>query len=193
MIVRFMQKLYVSLNFNYFIGIVLVVSFIVSAPLVSGIQSSLSSKTKQLFTDAPITVENHSQYDEIVYRAAALYDVDPILIKAVILVESDFRPKVTSPKGALGLMQLMPGTARMLGVKDSFDPEENIMAGTRFLSYLIHMFEHDVVKALAAYNAGPNSVKRYGAIPPYAETRAYIKKVVKQYKQFVVQTTPEIG
>jgi hypothetical protein len=118
-----------------------------------------------------------SMYDHHVDAAARLYQVSPDLVRAVIGVESEFDQWAVSSKGARGLMQLMPATARRLGVSDSFDARQNIFAGTQYLRMLLDQFGGDVALALAAYNAGPNAVLRYGGIPPYRETRGYVQKV----------------
>jgi soluble lytic murein transglycosylase-like protein len=97
-------------------------------------------------------------------------------------VESAFRKDAVSPKGAQGLMQLMPGTARELGVKDAFDPAQNLDAGTRYLNSLIAEFKGDIRLAIAAYNAGPNAVKRHRGVPPYRETRQHVEKVLERYR-----------
>lgn len=109
--------------------------------------------------------------------------MDPNLVKAMVKAESGFKPKAVSPKGAMGLMQLMPETAESLGVKDPFDPEENITGGVKFLKGLMKEFK-DPEKAIAAYNAGPGAVKRYKGIPPYEETKQYVSKVKRFYKDF---------
>ncbi len=101
---------------------------------------------------------------------------------AVVSVESGFRPQAVSPKGAQGLMQLMPRTASSLGVADAFDPAQNLDGGTRHLGQLLTLYGGDLVRALAAYNAGEGAVVRHGGVPPYRETRAYVKKVLEQYR-----------
>jgi hypothetical protein len=121
-----------------------------------------------------------SMYDHHVDEAARLHQVSSDLVKAVIAVESEFDQWAVSSKGARGLMQLMPGTARSLGVADSFDARQNIFAGTQYLRQMLDQFGGDVDLALAAYNAGPNAVLRYGGIPPYRETRGYVDKVQSQ-------------
>lgn len=109
--------------------------------------------------------------------------LEPQLLLAVISAESGFRAKAVSPKGAQGLMQLMPATARRLGVTDSFDPEQNVRGGARYLNELLRMFNDDMRLALAAYNAGEGAVMRYGrAIPPYPETRQYVARVMERYQ-----------
>ena len=114
-------------------------------------------------------------YAEIIDRASAEHGVDPKLVRAVIQVESAYRPEARSPKGAMGLMQLMPETARHYAVGNPYDPEANIVAGTRHLRSLLDRF--DLALALAAYNAGVAAVERFRGVPPYAETRAYVKRV----------------
>ena len=121
-----------------------------------------------------------AMYDHHVEEAAALHQVSPDLVRSVIAVESEFDQWAVSSKGARGLMQLMPATARRLGVSDSFDARQNIFGGTQYLRILLDQFGGDVALALAAYNAGPNAVLRYGGIPPYRETRGYVQKVQAQ-------------
>lgn len=123
-------------------------------------------------------------FDEIIHRASRRYGVESGLIRAVIKAESNFNPGAVSPAGARGLMQLMPGTARDLGVTDSFDPEQNIMAGTRFLKQLLDRYDGDLDSALAAYNWGPGNVDRKGHALP-RETRNYLSTVKGYYSSFV--------
>ncbi len=117
------------------------------------------------------------QFDGHVEEACRLHQVSPDLVRAVIAVESEFDQWAVSSKGARGLMQLMPATARRFGVSDSFDARANIMAGTRYLRLLLDQFAGDVELALAAYNAGENAVARYGGVPPFKETRGYVAKI----------------
>jgi hypothetical protein len=119
---------------------------------------------------------------ELAIQAARKHGVDPDLVLAVISVESAFKKRAVSPKGAQGLMQLMPATARELGVTDAFDPAQNLDAGTRYLNELIRQFKGDLKLAIAAYNAGPNAVKRHRGVPPYRETRQHVQKVLERYK-----------
>jgi soluble lytic murein transglycosylase-like protein len=116
-------------------------------------------------------------------EASQQYGVDPKLIQAVIHVESNFDPQAISPKGAQGLMQLMPQTARELQVVDPFSPRDNIVGGARYLRYLLDLFNQDLSLALAAYNAGPEKVNLYHGVPPYLETRTYVQKVLQIYNR----------
>ena len=124
-----------------------------------------------------------TQFDSIIKEASEKYHVDPALIKAVIKQESAFNPQATSVCGAQGLMQLMPETASDLGVKNAYDPKDNIMGGAKYLGQLMEMFNGDMTKTIAAYNAGPGSVQQYGGVPPYQETQNYVDKVLGYYQE----------
>lgn len=128
-----------------------------------------------------VAAYDSSDYHDIIDEKARQHNIDPQLIKAVIKTESNWKANAVSPKGACGLMQLMPATAALLGVADIFDPEENIDGGTRYLKYLLGKFNGNVTLALAAYNAGPKLVERKGRIPSIPETVAYVKKVMGYY------------
>lgn len=119
--------------------------------------------------------------NEVVNIASAAYHLDPDLVNSVIHAESGFNAHAVSPKGARGLMQLMPGTASQLGVNDSFDPQANVTGGSRYLRELLERYDFDLVKALAAYNAGPDRVEQYRGVPPFRETRAYVARIVHEY------------
>jgi hypothetical protein len=150
------------------------------------------------FTDAPTNTSyrrlpafglppdanlDRGQYAELIHSIASEYGVDPGLVKAIIRAESNFDQRAVSRKGAQGLMQLMPGTAGRYAVGNAFDPAENIRGGVRYLSYLQGLFPARIHLAVAAYNAGENAVLRHGGIPPYAETRQYVAKVLRYYDQ----------
>jgi hypothetical protein len=120
-----------------------------------------------------------STLDAMVSAAGTRNDIDPDLIFSVIRAESGFNPNALSPKGAQGLMQLMPGTAAWLGVQNAFDPASNVEGGTRYLAKLLTRYDNDLIKALAAYNAGPERVEQYQGVPPYAETRVYVARVIR--------------
>jgi soluble lytic murein transglycosylase-like protein len=122
-----------------------------------------------------------SAYDPLIARAASNHSLDPRLVKSVMLVESGFNPAAVSPKGARGLMQLMPATATRHGVRDIHDPAQNIAGGTKYLSHLLGLFGGNLEKSLAAYNAGESAVARYGGIPPYDETRNYVRRALTAY------------
>lgn len=129
---------------------------------------------------APGPSANYSvtgRYDQLIREAAERFGVDFRLIKAVIHAESAFNHRALSSKGAQGLMQLMPGTARDLRVSDPFDPRQNVYGGTRYLKQMLRRYNNDVSLSLAAYNSGPRTVERYGGVPPYRETVSYIRKV----------------
>jgi len=128
-------------------------------------------------------------YDQHIRRIGRRYSVDPPLIKAIIQTESDFDHRAVSRRGALGLMQLMPETARELHVSDPFDPLENIEGGTRYLRKLLDNFENNLILSLAAYNAGPGLVERTGGVPAIDETRNYVKKVLRRYKAYKASFT----
>lgn len=124
------------------------------------------------------------EFHPIIVEVADRHEVDPALIKAIIMAESGYDPTAVSKRGAKGLMQLMPTTAQSLGVEDIFDPEHNIKAGVRYFKKLLNQFDGDVKLALAAYNAGSRKVRKYNGIPPFRATRIYIKKVFKYYELY---------
>ncbi|HEU4657632.1 MAG TPA: lytic transglycosylase domain-containing protein [Capillimicrobium sp.] len=129
---------------------------------------------------APAAGGGETQYDALIQAAAAKYGIDPALLKGLIRAESNFDPNAGSPAGAQGLTQLMPATAASLGVTNPYDPAQSIDGGAKYLAAQLRTFGGDVTKALAAYNAGPGAVQRYGGVPPYAETQAYVVRV-QQY------------
>jgi soluble lytic murein transglycosylase len=146
--------------------------------------SKKNSEYKWLKAERGQKKTTSSSIDKLVSIASKKYGVDAVLIKAVIKAESNFNPKAVSPKGAKGLMQLMPGTAELMGVKNVLNPGDNVDGGVKYLKYLLVKFDWELPLALAAYNAGENVVLRYGTIPPYKETRNYVKKVLDYKKVF---------
>jgi transglycosylase-like protein with SLT domain len=137
---------------------------------------------EEVFTPVPAKPTVKPPYRELVEAAAARYSVDADLIASVIAVESNFDPKAVSRKKARGLMQLLPETAARLGVRNIEDPQENIDAGTRYLRELLQRYNNNLVLALAAYNAGPERIQRYGRVPPFAETISYVRRVKRGYE-----------
>jgi soluble lytic murein transglycosylase-like protein len=129
---------------------------------------------------APRTARPAPQLNQLIEQTAARHEVDPLLVRSVVAVESGFNPYAVSPKGAQGLMQLIPATARRFGVANPFDPASNLEAGVKYLKYLKDLFQDERL-ALAAYNAGEGAVQRHRGIPPYAETRDYVEKVRRLY------------
>ncbi len=170
---------------------------VLSAPVHANIYMYMDENGVMHFTNAPTSgryklfmrgdtdVGNYyssDKYDHYIALAAETYGVSFPLVKAVIKVESNFNPRAVSPKGAQGLMQIMPGTAKILKVYDPFDPWENIMGGTRYLRMLLDRFDGKLKLALAGYNAGPLNVEQYKGVPPFRETQDYVDRVIKYYR-----------
>jgi soluble lytic murein transglycosylase-like protein len=132
---------------------------------------------------APDNVGKLVDLNQAVAAASGTYRLDPDLVNSVIRAESGFNVRAVSPKGAQGLMQLMPQTASQLGVRNAFDPQANVEGGTRYLRELLERYDFDLIKALAAYNAGPRRVEQYGGVPPYYETKAYVARIVRDFNQ----------
>lgn len=154
-------------------------------------QKNLSSlsllKLKAGQREDPLSEKFHKIFEEV----AKEFNLDPHLLKAMAKVESNFNPRAISPKGAMGVMQLIPSTARLVGVSDPFDPIENIYGGAKYLRQLLNEFG-DLKLSLAAYNAGPEAVRRYRGIPPYPETINYVQNVLQYYKQLKSPSLPRI-
>jgi hypothetical protein len=149
-----------------------------TGPLLAKSARNMATRTALSFaTSGPVDLK------EVVNSASGRYRLDPDLVNSVIKAESGFNVRAVSPKGAQGLMQLMPGTASKLGVPNAFDAQANVEGGTKYLRELLERYNFDLVKALAAYNAGPRRVEQFGGVPPYYETRAYVARVVKDFNK----------
>ena len=140
---------------------------------------------EELFEPLPEPLNPSTPFHDLIRAASERYGVDADLIHCVIAIESNFNPKAVSPKNARGLMQLLPQTAAQLGVRNIFDPRENIEAGTRYLKDMLARYNNDLTLALAAYNAGPEKVEQYGRrVPPYSETVKYVQRISRSYAHF---------
>jgi Transglycosylase SLT domain len=135
--------------------------------------------------DLPTLPTQHGSQpmNEVINAVSSRHHLDPDLINSVIHAESGFNPRAVSPKGAQGLMQLMPKTASHLGVVNSFDPSDNLEGGTRYLRELLERYNFDLIKALAAYNAGPRRVEQYHGVPPYYETQTYVARIIRDFNR----------
>ena len=147
------------------------------------IYNESSSQRARRHSTRLLPVPASSGLERLIQRYALEQDLSPRLVQAVVQVESGYNPKALSSKGAMGLMQLMPDTARLMGVSDPWNPAQNIRGGTRYLRRQLDRFSGDLVLALAAYNAGPTAVTRYGGVPPYRETQRYVDKVLGLYEK----------
>jgi soluble lytic murein transglycosylase-like protein len=155
-------------------------------PLLRTAATGVALRTTQTsFTTSPelsaAELANRGKIEEMIREVSARYRVDPALVRAVMQTESNWNSSAVSRKGALGLMQLVPGTAQQLGVNNAFDPKQNLDGGVRYLHMLLERYNGDLDRALAAYNAGPGAVDRAGGIPQYRETRNYVQKVTDSY------------
>jgi Transglycosylase SLT domain len=148
------------------------------------VEQVVAIEPEEIFTPVPAVEVSQEPFGELIRAAAKRYSVDVDLITSVIAAESNFDPNAVSHRDARGLMQLLPSTATRLGVKNIFDPKENIEAGTHYLSDLLQLYKSDLALALAAYNAGPERVQQYGQrVPPFAETISYVRRVQHTYQQ----------
>lgn len=148
--------------------------------------AEITSLSQEPLPPPPVAAVPHAaavDLKSVVATASDKHLIDADLIDSVIRAESGFNPRAVSPKGARGLMQLMPGTAAKLGVQDSFDAQSNVDGGTRYLRELLARYNGDLAKALAAYNAGPQRVEQYNGVPPYRETRAYVSSVIRDFNR----------
>jgi soluble lytic murein transglycosylase-like protein len=163
------------------------ISLVFILPFFCGIQNACAQN------DLLSVEKTEHLFHRIIVRAADRHNIDPALIKAIIMAESRYNPGAVSKRGAKGLMQLMPKTAKSLGVKDIFDPEHNINGGVKYFKQLLDEFGGKVRLALAAYNAGSRKVKKYRGIPPYRATRRYIKNVFTYYQYYKDKMDEEAG
>ena len=151
----------------------------------------IAIEPEEIFISAPRMPLIQAPYGDMIQSAAKKYSVDADLIFSVIAAESNFNPRAISRRGARGLMQLLPATGTRFGVKDIFDPAQNIDAGTQYLRDLMARYQGDLVLTLAAYNAGPGAVERYGRVPPYNETISYVRAIRKTYAQRKSKNSPK--
>jgi soluble lytic murein transglycosylase-like protein len=153
------------------------------SPVVAPASTAISTPAPAPSRSAKTQNLKPQELKEVINTISDQHHLDPDFISSVIHAESGFNQHAVSPKGAQGLMQLMPGTASKLGVSNAFDPRSNVEGGTRYLSELLERYNFDVIKALAAYNAGPLRVQQYGGVPPYYETRTYVARIVRDYNR----------
>jgi hypothetical protein len=153
------------------------------APTVAPIAAPTVAATLAPARSAKLQPLKPQELNEVIHSISDQNHLDPDFVSSVIHAESGFNQHAVSPKGAQGLMQLMPGTASKLGVSNAFDPRANVEGGTRYLNELLQRYNFDVIKALAAYNAGPGRVQQYGGVPPYYETRTYVARIVRDYNR----------
>ncbi|MBN2516768.1 MAG: lytic transglycosylase domain-containing protein [Deltaproteobacteria bacterium] len=180
LIIVFFSPLYKGQNHSQF-------SAVTEAFFTFEIHKSLPKKKALIQKDdlSPICGKKAEYiFHPIIQKAADRYEIDAALVKAIIMVESSYNPNAVSKRGAKGLMQLMPRTAKALGVEDIFNPEHNINAGVRHFRKLLNRFDGDIKLALAAYNAGSKHVRYYEGIPPFKETRYYVEKVIEYYEYY---------
>ncbi len=155
--------------------------------IVRALLQFLRHQSSEVSSAPRLNSDNPTSFDSLISDAAKRYQLDPALVKAVVHTESNFDPQAVSRSGAQGLMQLMPATAASLGVEDSLDPADNVDGGARYLRQMLNRYDQNVSLALAAYNAGPGAVDRYGAVPPYAETQRYVPRALALYKTYQVE------
>ena len=147
-----------------------------------GVKVLTNIESKPRSDGSSVHFANRTNFVPLINRMASLHGVNEELVQAIIKVESDFNPRAVSSKNCKGLMQLHPDTAQRFGVRDIFDPTENIEGGIRYLNFLMDFFDHKLDYVLAAYNAGENAVRRHQGIPPFGETRSYVKKVKELFQ-----------
>jgi len=167
------------------------VTHFTNVPVDGRYQLLLATPPEERAARPETSLGRSAEFDSLIERAARAQAVRPELVRAVIVVESAFNPRAVSRRGAVGLMQLLPATARRYGVADAFDPEQNIMAGVHYLRDLLTRYGNNLELTLAAYNAGEDAVERYGhSIPPFAETQHYVPTVLRIYRSLLSQQRP---
>jgi soluble lytic murein transglycosylase-like protein len=164
-----------------------------SAHDVSALAKIGQSPTDSSVVKKAAPLSRSTLLNPVIVRAASQHQVDPALVRAIIFAESGYNPTAVSDRGAMGLMQLMPATAKAMGVEDCFDPEHNINGGVKYFKKLFVQFDGDVKLALAAYNAGSRKVRQFNGVPPFRATEHYIKKVLKYYKIYQGQQVQQVG
>src|SRR5437879_5472990 len=185
-IIGTITRLYVSADNSSFVDIPTAeIDHFEAVPIEAApLESALNVDSSQSKLRSPKeTIQRALDLNEVVKTASGTYNLDPDLVNSVIRAESGFNVRAVSPKGAQGLMQLMPRTASELGVPNPFDPQANVEGGTKYLRELLERYNFDLVKALAAYNAGPRRVEQFGGVPPYYETRAYVARIVRDFNR----------
>ena len=190
-IVGDVTRLYISADGSSFVDVPTaeIEHFETAPDVVAASISRFPASAPALLSRSPATAKgapnakSSLSLEEVVSSASGRYRLDPDLVNSVIKAESGFNTRAVSPKGAQGLMQLMPGTASQLGVPNSFDPQANVDGGAKYLRELLERYNFDLVKALAAYNAGPQRVEQFKGVPPYYETRAYVARIVKDFNK----------
>ena len=155
----------------------------IPAEQIDHFEKDLTPQPRPVSAPPQLVPAKPQNLDEVINNISSLHHLDPDLVNSVIRAESNFNSHAVSNKGAQGLMQLMPQTASQMGVTNAFDPQANVEGGTRYLRELLERYNFDVVKALAAYNAGPHRVERYHGVPPYYETQAYVARIVRDFNR----------
>jgi soluble lytic murein transglycosylase-like protein len=183
-IVGDITRLYVTADGSSFVDVpTSEIEHFEAAPDLPASPANTAAKSPTSTQPTAFPLRPKADLNEVVNEASDRYQLDPDLVNSVIKAESGFNAHAISPKGAQGLMQLMPGTASELGVGNVFDPQANVDGGTKYLRELMERYNFDMVKALAAYNAGPQRVEQFGGVPPYYETRAYVARIVKDFNK----------
>jgi soluble lytic murein transglycosylase-like protein len=176
-----MFKLIIALKTYWMLIAATITFFMTASPLLADLHGYLDTEGNWRFEE---TGNNFGGYKKAIKQASKEFEVESALIAAVIKAESDFNHKAVSNKGAKGLMQIMPGTASIMDLDEPFSPKDNITAGVRYLSILLERFNNNKTLALAAYNAGPETVDAYGGVPPFRETKDFIRRVLYYYKRY---------